>query len=230
VVSLVAVAMLFWVSFWLISRLDHKRWLEFVKARVWSAVAVGSSTSLVLIGFTAVYREGFETALFYQALLSFGTGLTGYIALGFALGVVALVIVSYFIFRLGRRLPMRTFLSAAVVLVMLTSVAFLGNAVHELQSADVIGYTALDWPNLPIFLAQATGYWPTVQTVVAQLVLLTVYALGAVYMFLVKPRRERAASGSSPRDVTAGEAEAEVDRQPEVVTVPAGRATTAPGA
>ncbi len=196
VVSLVAVAMLFWVSFWLISRLDHKRWLEFVKARVWSAVAVGSTMSLVLIGFTAVYREGFETALFYQALLSFGTGLTGYIALGFGLGVVALTIVSFLIFRLGRRLPMRTFLSVAVVLVMLTSVAFFGNAVHELQSADIIGYTALDWPHLPIFLAQATGYWPTVQTVTAQLVLLAVYVLGAIYMFVIKPRRERAASAA----------------------------------
>jgi high-affinity iron transporter len=194
VVSLVAVAMLFWVSFWLISRLDHKRWLEFVKAKMWSAVAVGSTTSLVLIGFTAVYREGFETALFYQALLSFGTGLGGYIALGFGLGVAALVVVSYFIFRLGRRLPIRTFMSIAVVLVMLTSVAFLGNAVHELQSADVIGYTALpSWPRMPIFLAQSTGYWPTVQTVVAQAVLLAVYALGGVYMFVVKPRRERAA-------------------------------------
>ena len=67
--------MLFYVSFWLIARLEHKRWLEFVKARMWSAVSVGSTLSLMLVGFTAVYREGFETALFYQALLSFGTGL-----------------------------------------------------------------------------------------------------------------------------------------------------------
>ena len=194
VVSLLAVALLFWVSFWLLSRLDHKRWLEFVKARVWSAVAVGSTASLVLIGFTAVYREGFETALFYQALLSFGTGLTGWIALGFGLGVVALAIVSYLIFRLGRRLPMRTFMSVAVILVMLTSVAFLGNAVHELQSADIIGYTPLvGWPRLHIFLAQATGYWPTVQTVVAQAVLLAVYVIGGVYALVIKPRRERAA-------------------------------------
>jgi high-affinity iron transporter len=206
VVSLVAVAMLFWVSFWLISRLDHKRWLEFVKARVWSAVAVGSTTSLVLIGFTAVYREGFETALFYQALLSFGTGLTTYIAIGFALGVVALTVVSFFIFRLGRRLPMRTFLSVAVVLIMATSVAFLGNAVHELQSADMIRYTALDWPRAPIFLAQATGYWPTVQTVVAQLVLIGIYVIGAVYMFVIKPRRQRSSSsGAGTSTVTEAE-------------------------
>ena len=65
---------LFWVSFWLIARLEHERWMEFLKARVWTAVSLGSTASLVLIGFTAVYREGFETALFYEALLSFGTG------------------------------------------------------------------------------------------------------------------------------------------------------------
>ena len=56
-------------------RLEHKRWMEFLKRPVWSAVSVGSTASLVLVGFTAVYREGFETALFYQALLSFGDGL-----------------------------------------------------------------------------------------------------------------------------------------------------------
>ena len=74
ITALIAVAMLFYVSFWLIARLEHKRWLEFVKARMWSAVSVGSAASLMLVGFTAVYREGFETALFYQALISFGTG------------------------------------------------------------------------------------------------------------------------------------------------------------
>ena len=68
ITALIAVAMLFYVSFWLIARLEHKRWLEFVKARMWSAVSVGSALSLMLVGFTAVYREGFETALFYQAL------------------------------------------------------------------------------------------------------------------------------------------------------------------
>ena len=45
---------------------------------------------------------------------------------------------------------------------MATSVAFLGNAVHALQAADVIDLTPLaGWPRPPIFLAEATGYWPT---------------------------------------------------------------------
>ena len=80
--AILAVVVLFWVSFWLIARLEHERWMEFLKARVWTAVSLGSAASLMLIGFTAVYREGFETVLFYEALFSFGEGLAGWIVLG----------------------------------------------------------------------------------------------------------------------------------------------------
>jgi high-affinity iron transporter len=207
--AILAVVVLFWVSFWLISRLEHKRWMEFLKARVWTAVSLGSTASLVLIGFTAVYREGFETTLFYEALLSFGTGLEAWIALGFVVGVVALAVVSYGIFRLGRRMPVKVFLSGAVLLLMATSIAFLGNAVYELQQADVVGYHVLaGWPRLPIYLAQATGYYPTRETVGAQAALLVVYLLGALWMFGVRPRLGgRAAAGvpagPDPTDDTA---------------------------
>ena len=56
-------AVLFYVSFWLISRLDHRRWMEFVNAKVWAAATTGATLALAGVGFTAVYREGFETAL-----------------------------------------------------------------------------------------------------------------------------------------------------------------------
>lgn len=62
--ALAAVAVLFYVSFWLLSRVDHRRWMEFVKSRVWAAAATGSTFALFGVGFTAVYREGVETALF----------------------------------------------------------------------------------------------------------------------------------------------------------------------
>lgn len=191
--SLLAVVTLFWVSCWLIQRLDHKRWMEFLKARVWRAVSVGSSASLILLGFTAVYREGFETALFYQALLSFGAGLTPWVAAGFALGALTLAAVTLVIFRLGRRLPVSTFLKVAVIAVMATSVAFLGNAVHGLQEAFVVDRTPLG-PRPPIFLSQATGWWPTAQTILAQVLLTLVYVAAGVYVFVLKPRRDGAVS------------------------------------
>jgi high-affinity iron transporter len=189
VTAIVATVVLFYVSFWLIARLEQRRWLEFLRSRVWSAVSVGSTTALVLVGFTAVFREGFETSLMYQALVSFGQGLVGWILLGLALGLAALTVVAYGIFKLGRKLPIKTFLSGAVVLLMATSVAFLGNAVRSLQEADVIGLTPLHgWPRAPIFLSQALGYWPSRETVLTQAVLALVYVVGAVYMFVIRPR------------------------------------------
>jgi len=187
VVALVAVAVLFYVSFWLIARIEHNRWMEFVRARLWTAISVGSTASLVLVGFTAVYREGFETALFYQSLMTFGEGLGRYILLGVALALVALTGVAVVVFRVGRKLPVRTFMNVAVIMVMATSIAMLGNAVKTLQAADLITYRRTDGPRLPIFLAEATGVWPTVPSLVAQLLLVTVYVLGALHMFVLKP-------------------------------------------
>jgi high-affinity iron transporter len=71
-------------------------------------------------------------------------------------------------------------------------VTFLGNAVHALQAGDLIAYHRLDnWPRIPIFLSQVTGYWPTLQSIVAQIALLTIYIAGAVYAFVLRPRRHR---------------------------------------
>jgi high-affinity iron transporter len=195
ITAIFAVIVLFWVSFWLIARLEHKRWMEFLRTRVWSAVTLGSTAALAMIGFTAIYREGFETALFYQALMTFGAGLGRYVLLGLLLGIGALVAVSYAIFKLGRRLPVRAFLTVAVVILMATSVTFLGNAIRSLQEADVVRLTTLaGWPRAPIFLAQALGYWPSKETLVAQGALAAVYVAGAVYMFVVRPRLHRTAA------------------------------------
>jgi len=79
-------------------------------------------------------------------------------------------------------------MNTAVILVMLTSIALLGNAVHTLQAADVITFRRTSGPRLPIFLAEATGIWPTVWSLLAQALLLTVYVFGAFYQFVVRPR------------------------------------------
>ena len=188
ITALVSVVVLFYVSFWLIARMEHKRWMEFVRARLWSAISVGSTASLVAVGFTAVYREGFETALFYQSLLTFGEGMGRWILVGIAMACVALAGVALAVFRLGRRLPVKAFMNTAVAMVMLTSVAFLGNALHTLQSAAVIDYRRTSGPRLPIFLAEATGVWPTVPSLVGQALLAMVYVSGGLYVFVVKPR------------------------------------------
>jgi high-affinity iron transporter len=168
--------------------------MEFVNARVWAAATTGATLALAMVGFTAVYREGFETVLMYQALFNMTEGMSGWVALGALIGAVALAIVAFAIFRLGRKLPVRTFLTVAVVMVMALSVAFVGNAVRELQQAAILPVDFLEnMPRLPIFLADLTGWHPTLQSIVAQAVLAAVYVLGAVWMFVLMPARERRA-------------------------------------
>lgn len=190
--AVLAVVMLFYVSFWLITRLEHRRWMEFVKAKVWTATSTGSTLALAGVGFTAVYREGFETVLFYQALLSFARGLTQWVVLGAVLGLAVLVGVGFSIFRAGRKVPIKLFLGTAVVLVMVLSVAFAGNAVRSLQQSATIPVTFLEGvPRLPIFLAELTGWHPTAQTLLTQAVLALVYVAGAIWTFVILPRREK---------------------------------------
>ncbi len=81
-----AVAVLFWVSFWVLNKIETKRWIEFVKAKVWKATTTGSIMVFVLLSFFTVYREGFETVLFYQAMLSFAKYMEGYVVAGFVIG------------------------------------------------------------------------------------------------------------------------------------------------
>lgn len=208
--AILAVVLLFYVSFWLVARLDQRRWMEFVKAKVWSAASTGSTLALAAVGFTAVYREGFETVLFYQALLAFAQELEVWVALGAVAGALALAAVGFAIFRAGRRVPLRTFLGAAVVLVMGLSVALVGNAVRALQQAAVLSVTFLEGvPRLPIFLADLTGWHPTLQTILAQAALAAVYVIGAVWMFVVLPRRRRRRPAPARAEPVVAEAERE---------------------
>ena len=193
--ALLAVGVLFVVSFWLISRLEQRRWMEFMRSRVSSAVAAGGALAFAGLGFTAIYREGFETVLFYQALALFAEGLTLWVVLGAVVAALALGGVGYAVFGLGRRLPIRPLLMGGASVLMLLSVAFVGNAVRALQSVDVVAVTPIQdgWARLPIFLAELTGIHPTRESIAAQAALLTVYLLGALYVFVWRPRRQRAA-------------------------------------
>jgi high-affinity iron transporter len=191
VTALIAVAMLIAVSFWLVSRLEHRRRMEFMRARVASAMAAGTTAAFVGLGFTAVFREGFETVLFYQALALFAEGLILWVVLGAVAAAVALGGVAYAILRLGKQLPLKPMLIAGASVLLLLSIAFVGNAVYALQAADYLTATPLAHPRLPVFLAELTGIHPTTQGLVAQAAFLAVYVLGAAYVFAWQPARRR---------------------------------------
>ena len=193
ITALFAVVVLIAVSFWLVQRLEHKRRMEFMRARTAAAIAAGSTAAFVGLGFTAVYREGFETVLFYQALSLFAEGLGLYVWLGIAAALAALGAVGYASLGLGKKLPLKPMLITGASILLLLSVAFTGNAVRSLQSADVITATPVHagWARLPVFVAELTGIHPTTQGLIAQAALLAIFALGAAWVFWLAPMRAR---------------------------------------
>jgi len=197
--ALVAVVVLVVFAYWLLARLDRRRWLEFMSAKVFTAVAAGSAAALFLLGFTAVYRQGFESVAFFQALLAYSRGLETDLVVGAILGVLALAGLTVLIFRLGRAVPVTAFLAISIVLIMAISVAFLGNAVRGLQEAYVVPITNLtgSLPRLPIYLAQATGYHPTTETLVAQGLLILAYVVTGAWVVVIVRRRRHAADARS---------------------------------
>ena len=193
IAALSATAVLFYVSFWVLNKIEHKKWMEFVKAKVWQATTTGSVMVFVMLSFFTVYREGFETVLFYQAMSGFAKYMEVYVVLGFILGMISLLGLYYVMRKLGRKLPLRALFGLTMGVGAYLSIAFLGNAVRELQTLDILPYTGLIGiiPRLDINLAMMTGIYPTLETIVAQVILLGVYLIASSYILIIRPQKER---------------------------------------
>ena len=193
-----AVAVLFWVSFWILNKVETKKWIEFVKAKVWQATTTGSVMVFSMLSFFTVYREGFETVLFYQAMLSFAKNMETFVFLGLALGLVVILSVVFIIRKLGKKLPLRVLFGLTMGIGAYMSIAFIGNAVREFQEIGYISTTHLFGiiPRLEINLATMTGIHPTLETTIAQIILLSVYVVGSLYILIMQPRRKKLAATS----------------------------------
>ena len=194
IAALSATAVLFYVSFWILNKIEHKRWMEFVKAKVFQASAAGGTSVFILLSFFTVYREGFETVLFYQAMFSFAKYMELYVGLGFIIGIVSLLGIYFGFRKLGKRLPLRALFGLTMGIGAYLSIAFLGNAIREFQVLDYVPYTSMFGiiPRLDINVATMTGIYPTLETTVGQIVLLSVYLVASLYVLVLRPKRQKA--------------------------------------
>lgn len=191
ITMLLAVVVLFSVSYWLLSKAESKRWKEYIEGKVQSSVSRGNTWALWSAAFLAVYREGAETVLFYQALISDqGTGALGMIGLGFAAGAVALAIL-YVAIRYGSaRIPLKPFFLITSLLLYYLAFVFAGEGIKELQEAGVIGASPV--PGVP--MVSFLGIYPTVQSLLLQGLLLVAALIGIVYQRFGESRK---ASGAA---------------------------------
>ena len=176
---LVAVAVLFSVSYWLISKVEAAKWQQFIRGKVNAALEHGGGTALAFVAFLAVYREGAETALFYQALFNEGAGNGLPIALGLLLGFGALAIVFTLFYRFGVRIPLRPFFATTSVLLYYMAFVFMGKGIRELQEGNLMTITVI--PGFPH--VEALGLFPSVETLLGQLLLLVLFVFALAKTF-----------------------------------------------
>ena len=180
---LVAVCVLFSVSYWLISKVEAAKWQQFIRGKVNAALEHGGGTALAFVAFLAVYREGAETALFYQALFNEGTGNGLAIALGLLVGFGALAVVFTLFYRFGVRIPLRPFFAITSVLLYYMAFVFMGKGIRELQEGNLMTLTVI--PGFPH--VEALGLFPSVETLLGQTLLLALFVFALAKTFW--PRR-----------------------------------------
>ena len=173
VVGIVAIAVLLLVMNWFFHRVYWTEWIkghrDRGKALTGAALAAGAGAATVAglytLGFTSVFREGFETVLFLQALqLSSGTGV---VIAGVSLGLVLTGIVGAITFALERKLPYKKMLIATGVLIALVLVVLVGNTVRTMQGVGWLSIHPIDI-ELPLWMGTWLGIYPTVETLAAQ--------------------------------------------------------------
>ena len=192
---LLATVVLFSVSYWLLSKLEHRKWERYLRDRMSRAVGSGSGLALAGVAFLAVYREGFETVLFYKALFISSGGEISSITGGFLAGCVGLVFLYLAFTRWGVKIPMRPFFAATSGVLYLMAVVFAGQGINELQAAGTLGTTPVAWaPRVDVL-----GVYPTVESLLVQGALVAALLVGLAITF------GRSSAGSTAAGQATGE-------------------------
>ncbi|MBQ8151156.1 MAG: FTR1 family iron permease [Firmicutes bacterium] len=171
IAALTAVAVLFYVSNWMVSKSEAAVWSSYIEKQVASSVTKGSIFALAFTSWLAVFREGAEVILFYQPLMqeSSAKAVWG----GFILGCVLLVGVWILIHFVSVKLPLKPFFMASSILMAVMSICFLGAGIKELIEGGVINASYHDWFPINDTL-DMLGLYPLYETLIPQAILLVI--------------------------------------------------------
>ncbi len=187
ITALTAAAVLFYVSYWLITKIEVAKWKQYIQGKVESAISRNSIIALASVSFFAVYREAFETVLFYQALWYQAENSQSSVIWGFVVGVAVLVVVFYVIFKLALRIPIKYFFTVTSIFLYFLAFILLGKGIKELQEAGVVNATPIEF----IPYLDAIGVYPTLETTVPQAILVIAFVFATFWLGYVKREREK---------------------------------------
>ncbi|MCX2682602.1 FTR1 family iron permease [Campylobacter sp. MIT 21-1685] len=174
---LVAVVLLFYVGFWLLSNAQNKKWASFIKENAIAALSKNSAKTLWFTVFLAVYREGAETILFYQALFFDAKTNTDYGAIfaGLGLGIIGLIVLYYLLKAGAIRIPIKQFFYITSYIIFYMIFVFTGKAIAELIEGKLITPTLIGVNFEPILWL---GIYPYYETLIPQAIVLVMLVIG----------------------------------------------------
>jgi high-affinity iron transporter len=170
--SLLAAAVLLFVGIWMHGKAQAGQWQRYIRGKMSHALTGRSAWFLFGLAFIAVYREVFETILFYAAMAA--QGHIDALVAGGLTGALLLAVIAVAMLRFSQRLPIGKFFAYSSALVAVLAVVLAGKGVAALQEAGYLGIRPLDWaPRISML-----GLFPSVQTITAQIAALVILLLG----------------------------------------------------
>jgi len=183
--GLLAVIVLLVIMNWFFHKIYWGGWIRAHNRRRKSLLDAATSNSrlrwgLILLGFTSLYREGFEVVLFLQ---SYHLRLGGAVVLkGTLLGLVLTGMVALLTFVLQQRLPYRKMLITTGILLGVVLLVMVGEQAQEMQLANWISATPIPWltNSIPAWVSLWFAVFPTYETMAAQF-LAALIVIGSYY-------------------------------------------------
>ncbi len=169
VAALLAAIILLFVGFWMHSKSNADQWQAYIKNNINKKLKAGSLWGIAGLAFITVYREVFETVLFYQSLILQTQASQQFSLLsGFLFGIFILALVAWLVIKYSVKMPLGKFFSTTSYLLLILAFILAGKAIAALQEAAVISVNtfpiniSFDW----------LGIYPTWQGLAAQLLVL----------------------------------------------------------
>ena len=185
-----AVAVLFYVSNWMLSKADTIAWENYISGKVQQSIDSKSQWTLIFAAFIAVMREGAELILFYSAAFTGGMSNPAYIAYGIGAGILVLIAVWVAFRYFSVKLPLRAFFMFTSILLFLMCISFMGKGVVELTEADVItGRTVI--PAMNGFSIEILSIYDRAETLIPQ-IMLVIAALWIMIPHMFRKKKKEA--------------------------------------
>lgn len=174
-VGLLAAAMMIGVGVWLHNKSSVASWNRYIEKQMGHAISKQSITAMAFISFLSVFREGAETIVFYAGIAP-KMALSQFL-LGIIVAIMILVVLAVVLLKASYKIPIHKFFMVATILIYALAFKIIGVSIHTLQLTNIFPTTMIS--GIPV--VDSIGFYPTIETINAQLVLLVVISAVIFY-------------------------------------------------